>query len=566
MLSICAVIAVHNGARTLPRVLAHLESNRISVHIIDHGSTDSTPSIITRYKGAPVTGVTLYEYDGVYRLRQQLELKESILETVAAEWIVHVDADEILESPNEGETLREMIERHDQEGFDVIDCDEFVFTPVEDALEPQDFIKEMCHYYYFSPVGRTLHRVQRRANAQWTWSESGGHTLSMDGRKLASERIRLRHYIGLSFDHLRSQYLGRVFASEELQRGWHQKRVPTTKEFIVKPDASRLMNLAIDGWRRENPEQSHLIFHQPQGYKIPEQLYASDLYRPFPFIVGVGRSETTLLHLMIDAHPEIAITSETHWLREAVRKLLADPIDCVGLRTAILSDPGWTDIGISLDDLDNIVAMHSSERPGDTLRRIYQRYGHRNAVARVGDKTPLHSSAMHEIATILPEARFIHIIRDGRDVALSDRDLWFGPGHDVKTAAISWMWHIREMRQQAQFVPHYLEIRYEALVTDPEKVLKSIAHFIDLPFHPLQLTAYRQTPECVEGPRDAVRDGCIAVTAGKRRDNFKLCSASPDPSRIGCWASQMDPADLATFERVAGNMLTDLGYAHAITD
>jgi hypothetical protein len=128
------------------------------------------------------------------------------------------------------------------------------------------------------------------------------------------------------------------------------------------------------------------------------------------------------------------------------------------------------------------------------------------------------------------------------------------------------MWHIREMRQQAQFLPHYLEIRYEALVTDPEKVLKSIAHFIDLPFHPLQLTAYRQTPECVEGPRDAVRDGCIAVTAGKRRDNFKLCSASPDPSRIGCWASQMDPADLATFERVAGNMLTDLGYAHAITD
>jgi hypothetical protein len=159
------------------------------------------------------------------------------------DWVIHADADEILESPNGGESLREMIERLDGEGFDIIDCDEFIFVPFDDASEPQDFVNEMRHYYHFSPVGRTQHRAQRRANALLSWSATGGHALPLEGRKLAPERIRQRHYMGLSLDHLRSQYLGRVFAGEDLQRGWHYNRVPTSQGFIVKPDVSRLLNL-----------------------------------------------------------------------------------------------------------------------------------------------------------------------------------------------------------------------------------------------------------------------------------------------------------------------------------
>jgi hypothetical protein len=562
MLSICSVIAVHNAAKTLGTVLSHLERNRINVHIIDHGSTDRTPQIIAQHKGAPVIEVTHLEFDGVFRLKQQLELKEAIVKNLAVDWVIHTDADEILESPNESESLREMIERLDREGFDIIDCDEFVFAPVEDVSEPQDFVNEMRHYYHFSPVGRTLHRAQKRANARLSWSATGGHKLPLDGRKLAPERMRLRHYMGLSLDRLRSQYLGRVFAGEDLQRGWHHNRVPTTQGFVVKPDVSRLLNLDVDGWRTDQPEQSHLLFHQPHRYETPQKLQISDARRPFPFIVGVGRSGTTLLRLLLDAHPEIAVTPETHWLRGAVRTLLADPTDAAGVRKNILSEPSWADMGISVHELDNIIASHNHECTGDTLRKIYQHYGSRHGVARVGDKTPLHNLAMHNIASILPEARFIHIIRDGRDVAVSYRDLWFGPGRDIRAAAMLWMWRIREARQQAQFLPHYLEVRYEALATDPEKVLLDIARFIDLPFDPVQLTAHLRAEERLGEFQDIARNG-RTVTAEKRRGIHKLTSSPPDPSRVGRWASLMDSADLATFERIAGDMLTDLGYARA---
>jgi Sulfotransferase family/Glycosyl transferase family 2 len=562
MLSICAVIAAHNAAKTLGCVLAHLERNRIIVHMIDNGSTDITPEIIAQHKGAPVVEVTRQEFDGIFRLKQQLELKEAIVKNLGVDWVIHNDADEILESSNEGESLREMIERLDREGFDVIDCDEFVFAPVEDASDPRDFVNEMRHYYHFSPVGRVLHRAQRSANARLSWSTTGGHKLPLDGRKLAPERIRLRHYIGLSLDHMRSQYLGRVFAGEELQEGWHHNRVPLTQEFIVKPDASRLLNVDFDGWITDKPEHSHLLFHQPYPLEIPEKLQVYDAHRPFPFIVGVGRSGTTLLRLLLDAHPEIAVTPETHWLQGALRKLLVDPTDTAGVRKEILSEPSWADMGISVQELDTIIASHNNECPGDTLRKIYQHYGSRHGVVRVGDKTPLHNLAMHEIARILPEARFIHIIRDGRDVAVSYRDLWFGPGHDIRAAAMLWVWRIRETRQQAQFLPHYLEVRYEALVTDPEKVLREIALFIDLPYDPVQLTSYLHAEERLDEFQDIVRND-RRVTAEKRKGIYKLTLTPPDPSRVGRWAALMDPADLATFERIAGDMLTDLGYTRA---
>jgi hypothetical protein len=562
VLPIFAVIAVHNGAKTLGPVLAHLEQNRISVHIIDHGSTDETPHLISRYRSAPVIGVMRHEFDGVFRLKEQLQLKEAVIENLTAGWVIHIDADEILESPNEGESLREMIERLNKEGCDVIDCDEFVFAPVEEVSEPRDFVNEMRHYYHFSPNGRTLHRAQRCANARLSWSETGGHQLPLDGRKLAPERIRLRHYIGLSLDHLRSQYLGRVFPGEELQRGWHCNRVPTTQGFIVKPDVSRLLNIDVDGWRTDKPEQSHLFFHQPHPFKAPKNLQVSDAHRPLPFIVGVGRSGTTLLRLLLDAHPEIAVTPETHWLQGVVRKLLADPADAAGVRREILSEPRWADMGISVRELDTIIASHNHECPGDTLRKIYQHYRIRHDATRVGDKTPLHNLAMHDIGTILPEARFIHIIRDGRDVAVSYRELWFGPGPDIRAAAMLWMWRIREARQQAQFLPHYLEVRYETLVNNPEKVLRDIARFIDLPFDPVQLTAYLRAEERLSELQDIVRNG-LTVTAEQLRGIHRLTLTPPDPSRVGRWASLMDPADLATFERIAGDMLTDLGYVRA---
>lgn len=217
---------------------------------------------------------------------------------------------------------------------------------------------------------------------------------------------------------------------------------------------------------------------------------------------------------------------------------------------------------ISDQELEDVLSTHDHQDPSETIRKIYARYGLRHGVARVGDKTPLHGLAMHDIASHLPEAHFIHIIRDGRDVAASYRDLWFGPGKDPKATAVFWMWRIREIRQQARFVPNYLEVRYEALVTDPETVLREIGDFIGLPFDERQLRAHLTAEEGLKELQDVVRSH-RTIPAEERRSIHRLTWKEPDPTRVGRWRVAMSADEVAGFERVAGEMLSDLGYARA---
>jgi hypothetical protein len=565
MLSISAIIAVHNSGKTLSRVLRHFAENDIDVIVINHGSTDETSKIIGGFVGKPVSKIICEPFDGTFSLRRQIELKETLLLNCASDWLIHADADEVPESPRDGESLRGLIERLDPAGFDVIDCDEFVFVPCdnEDNRVGGDFVASMRRYYHFAPKGRTLHRYLRRDSAAGGWSDTGGHGLRLADLHVAPEKVRLRHYIGLSIDHLRSQYLGRVFTGDELQRGWHGNRVPTTQDFVIAPRPDRLLNLDIDGWRTDRAEQNHLVFHQPHGYSAPAKRMASADYAPMPFIVGVGRSGTTLLRLLLDAHPSLAMTPETHWLPGAIQILAHSPEKIAEARVHIANEPCWRDMGVSDDRLDSIVERHDLLRPADTLRAIYRTYADRFGAAFVGDKTPLHNLHMLDIANLLPEARFIHLIRDGRDVAVSYRDLWFGPGCDVKAAALLWMWRIRETRQQAQFLPHYLEVSYEELVSRPQQALRRIAEFIEVPYDPAQLGAHAGASERLAELQDVVRPGGEVIQADRRRSIHALTSSPPDPTRIGRWKTLMTPDEIEIFEGIAGDMLSDLGYVRA---
>lgn len=560
MLSIAAIVAVHNSEKTLQTVLAHLAKNGIDAFVLDHGSTDRTSEILEIESARAVKEIINVPFDGVFRLAAQLSAKEEIARKLTADWIIHLDSDEIMESPREGESLRGMIERLSSENFDVIDCDEFVFVPKKaDDSEPLNFIDDLQDYYYFSPPGRSLHRVQRRVHAELNWSSTGGHRLPLLGRRLSSERIRLRHYIGVSFAHLQSQYLGRVFSADELMLGWHAKRVASSTQFVQQPDKEKLFNLSRDGWRTDNPHHNHLLFHQATPYVAPKPVVANEAVDPVPFVVGVGRSGTTLLRLMLDAHPEMAIPPETHWLGPVLRQMRENPQNQESIRSAFFNEPSWADMGFSNSDFERILNHYDASKPIETVRSVYRDYAKRNGAKRYGDKTPLHGLAMNEIVTHMPEVRFIHIIRDGRDVALSYRDLWFGPGSDPRAAAIFWMWRIREIRQQAQFVPHYLEVRYENLVRNTEVVLREISNFIRLPFSYAQLDAHNRSTNRLSELRTIVRNQRI-ISAEQRQGIHALTAKPPDNSRIERWKTEMELSDLRAFESVAGSMLSDLGY------
>src|SRR5262245_11393925 len=146
---------------------------------------------------------------------------------------------------------------------------------------------------------------------------------------------------------------------------------------------------------------------------------------PTPFVVGVGRSGTTLLRLMLDAHPQMTIPPETHFVPAVIEacRPAARPESAVEAMTSVRQ---WGDQGIDAAEmLDRMRALEPLDAAA-ALRSFYALQAERQGKPRWGDKTPVYVESMDLIGEALPEARFIHLIRDGRDVALSRARRGFG--------------------------------------------------------------------------------------------------------------------------------------------
>jgi hypothetical protein len=282
---------------------------------------------------------------------------------------------------------------------------------------------------------------------------------------------------------------------------------------------------------------------------------------PAPFIVGAERSGTTLLRLMLDAHPDLAIPPETHFIDRAAEACEHAPDPRQAFLETVTAHRRWGDFRIEEGLLrQRIVAIEPFDL-GEALRAFYGLYAERFGKPRWGDKTPLYVHRMELIHGLLPEARFIHLIRDGRDVALSTRDLWFGPD-SIEEAAQRWRSLIEEARRRSRKLPHYLEIRYEDLVSSTEATLREICDFVDLPWDTSML-AYHRTAE--ERMSEIYRDimtpkGKKVVRGEMRRSLHTLTGSPPQRHRIGRWKGEMTAADRKRFEEVAGETLRELGY------
>jgi hypothetical protein len=527
---VVALLTVRNEELYLGRCLAHLSEQGIETCVIDNESTDRTRAIAESFRHRGVFRIEALPYSGYFDLAAQVGQQEALAQEIDADWFIHHDADEIMQAPAAWPTMHAAITEIDAQGFNAINFDEFVFVPGEgDQFEGDDYVALMRHYYFFEPVPTRLVRAWKKGVLPVQLSRTGGHGALGKDRRLFHQNFILRHYIGLSLAHLKAQYLGRVFTASELARGWHRNRVATTQDFVRLPAIDQLNNVDRDGWRTDRKNLRHLVFNQPEPY-IPPKPIAADMSRPpMPFVVGVPHSGANLLRLLLDAHPDLAMTPETGWLGAALEALQPGAPDD-RFRRALSDAPDWHDMDMDDQALDAILAQPASS-PSDRLRAIYTAYAARFGATRAGDATPRHGGRMIKILELLPEARFIHIIRDGRDVAVSHRTVGFGPGSDPEAAATFWMWNIREMRQQAQFIPYYMEIRYEDLVIHSERVLKEICKFIGLELH-----------------------------AEQRLELSQLASSPPTSARIEVWRHEMNPKDQAKFEKIAGGMLMQLGY------
>jgi hypothetical protein len=282
---------------------------------------------------------------------------------------------------------------------------------------------------------------------------------------------------------------------------------------------------------------------------------------PAPFLVGAGRSGNTLLRLMLDAHPDLAIPPETDfWV--AVASACAG---AAGPRqtflTILLSHWRWTDCHVDPADFRRaIYDLHPFDLT-EGIRCFYRLYAARFGKTRWGDKTPFYLDHMVLIQNLVPEARFVHVIRDGRDAALSIKDLWFGP-NSLRDAAVWWKRAIEGARRQKDGLSHYLEIRYEDLVRDTEPTLRRICQFLDLSWDPAMLSFHRRSAERIGEVITDFRnpDGKLIASVEQRHWLHHRTLQPPDPTRIGRWRTEMNAGERKRFYRVAGGLLEALGY------
>jgi hypothetical protein len=279
---------------------------------------------------------------------------------------------------------------------------------------------------------------------------------------------------------------------------------------------------------------------------------------PYLFIIGCPRSGTTLLRRMVDAHPKIAITRETHWIPEMI--VQGRGIDVAGrvtpeLAALLAAHPKFATLGIDREEVERLARARPTYPT--LVEVLFDRYGATRGKRIVGDKTPGYVREIGLLHELFPYARFVHLVRDGRDVCLSALE-WerkaeqfrrrFPTWDDapVATAALWWRRRVLEGRATgARLEPElYVELRYEALVADPEGECRRLCDFLGVGFD-LAMVRFHEGRTRFE-PGLSAKRAWLPPTPGLRD-----------------WTTQMAPEQVEEFEAAAGDALEAFGYPRA---
>jgi hypothetical protein len=286
------------------------------------------------------------------------------------------------------------------------------------------------------------------------------------------------------------------------------------------------------------------------------------MMNPYVFIVGCPRSGTTLLRHIVSAHPQIVITPEAHWIPlwfEKRRGLTADGLVTPELVSELLAHDKFAFFELGRDALMSLVSSGQPISYASFVTGIFDLYGKARGKKAVGNKTPDSARRMDTLHVLWPEARFVHLIRDGRDVALSliswprvrnKKPGTFPTWNDdpVSTAALWWELNVRQGREAGETLgPElYREMRYESLVAHPAQECAKLCEFLGLDYDEAMLQ-YHETFEKAKASPEARHDW------------------QPISSGLRNWRAQMPPDDVECFEAAVGTLLDELGYSRAFT-
>ena len=286
----------------------------------------------------------------------------------------------------------------------------------------------------------------------------------------------------------------------------------------------------------------------------PTQDSGNDRRRnPCLFAVGCLRSGTTMFQRMLDSHPQLACAYDTLFIPSIIKDLDIgfDPPLTDEIVQRVTAHRRFDRLELSEHAIRQ--AVKQADTFSDFVSNLYDQYGRARGKPLAGEKSPGYCRHLPHLQALFPAARFIHLIRDGRDVALSVLNWQKGPAklalfdeYPVGASALWWRWDVSVGRRDGMALgaSRYLEVRYEDIVDAPALAMRRVADFIDLDYS----------------------DEMVAYHEGRQRSDPGLSAKAawlPPTKGLRDWRTQMSPEDIELFEALAGNELAGAGYERA---
>ncbi|MCF8069441.1 MAG: sulfotransferase [Desulfobacterales bacterium] len=269
---------------------------------------------------------------------------------------------------------------------------------------------------------------------------------------------------------------------------------------------------------------------------------------PF-FIIGAQRSGTTLLRLILNSHSHISIPEEgTFWmpiLRDCKHNI-ASEIPKTKLKNYfeyIKKNNQFKLWKIEITELEEELMNRKEVTPHVLMTAIYSKYNETQNKIIWGDKTPSFFRMIPIIAEIFPDAKFIHVVRDGRDIHLSLKKLGLYQSN-VCVDALEWVHKVKKAQMDLNTLEsdRFLEIRYEDLVSNFDKTIHTICTFLTLSYENPMVDFWKNSEKFI----------------GKHHSKKIFQPVTTDSTKK--WKKTMTKKELGKFDILAGMLLEDLGY------
>jgi len=278
------------------------------------------------------------------------------------------------------------------------------------------------------------------------------------------------------------------------------------------------------------------------------------------FIVGCPRSGTTILAAILNAHPEIATATETHFFNYISQEKKYDWKNFTEKHFELFLDESrivdfFTLSKISKEDLRlKFRALKLSSKPEHNKKEVFNILI--NALVQKKEKqlfcekTPQHLQNVDEIMKLYPQAKIIHLIRDGRDTVNSLMKMPWRPDGLLNNSRF-WQTYIKlgQRLENKLDKENFLTVKYEDLLRQPQDIIKSICGFISVEFTDSMIT--RDSKEA-QGSENIFSDW---ESSWKHKSLEEI-----DSTRIGAWEKELDVEDQRILNWHQAKVLKTLGY------